>query len=70
MLMHHIPCLWNGQAVPLIRNKYRGLTSSSARWLTSRAVCHVVASGLCLSGEQKRTWYGSDTCQLWTPTWP
>jgi hypothetical protein len=48
----------------------RGLTSRSARWLTSRAACHVAASGLRLSGEQKRTWYGPDTCQLWTPAWP
>jgi hypothetical protein len=48
----------------------RGLTSGSARWLTSRAVGHVAASGLRLSGEQKRTQYGSDTCRLQTPTWP
>jgi hypothetical protein len=33
----------------------RGLTSRSARWLTSRAVGHVAASGLRLSGEQRRT---------------
>ena len=31
----------------------RGLTSGSARWLTSLAVGHVAASGLRLSGEQK-----------------
>ena len=30
----------------------RGLTSVSARWLMSRAVGHVAASGLCLGGEQ------------------
>jgi hypothetical protein len=48
----------------------RGLTSCSARWLTSRAVGHVAASGLRLSGEQKRTQYGPDTCQLRTPAWP
>jgi hypothetical protein len=35
----------------------RGLTSGSTRWLTSRAVGHVAASGLCLSGEQKRVRY-------------
>jgi hypothetical protein len=48
----------------------RGLTSGSARWLTSRAVGHVAASGLRLSGEQKRTRYGPDTCRLRTPVWP
>jgi hypothetical protein len=48
----------------------RSLTSGSARWLTSRAVGHVAASGLRLSGERKRTWYGPDTCQLRTPAWP
>jgi hypothetical protein len=31
-----------------------GLTSGSARRLTSRVVGHVAASGLCLGGEQKR----------------
>jgi hypothetical protein len=31
-----------------------GLTSGSARWLTSRAVGHVAASGLRLGGEQQR----------------
>ena len=44
----------------------RGLTSGSARWLTSRAVGHVAASGLRLSGEQKRTPHGPDTCRLRT----
>jgi hypothetical protein len=48
----------------------RGLTSGSARWLTSWAVGHVVASGLRLSGEQKRIRYGPDTCRLRTPAWP
>jgi hypothetical protein len=33
----------------------RGLTSGSARWLTSWAIGHVAASGLRLSGERKRT---------------
>jgi hypothetical protein len=46
------------------------LTSGSARWLTSRAICHVVASGLCLSGEPKCTWHGPDTCRPRTPAWP
>jgi hypothetical protein len=45
----------------------RGLMSGSARWLTSRAIGHVAASGLRLSEEQRRTWYGLDTCQLRTP---
>jgi hypothetical protein len=48
----------------------RDLTLGSARWLASRAVGHVAASGLCLSEEQRRTCYGPDTCQLQTPTWP
>jgi hypothetical protein len=47
----------------------RGLTSGSARWLTSRAVGHVAASGLRLSREQKRTRHGPDTCRLRTPAW-
>jgi hypothetical protein len=37
----------------------RGLTSGSARWLTSRATSHVAASGLRLSGEriaQDKAW--------------
>jgi hypothetical protein len=41
-----------------------------------RAVCHVAASGLCLSGEQEcmqigpeHTRAGLDTCQLRTPAW-
>jgi hypothetical protein len=42
----------------------RGLTSGSARLLMSRAVGHVAALGLHLSGEQNRTWYGPDACQL------
>jgi hypothetical protein len=42
--------------------------SGSARWLTSRAVGHVAASGLCLGGEQKCMRTGphqtrSDTCR-------
>jgi hypothetical protein len=46
----------------------RSLTSGSARWLTSRAVGQAAASGLRLSGEQKRTRHGPDTCRLWTPS--
>jgi hypothetical protein len=46
------------------------LTSGSARWLTSRAVGHVAASVLRLSGEHKRTRYGPDTCRLRTPACP
>jgi hypothetical protein len=40
--------------------------SGSARWLTSSAVGHVAASGLRLSGEQKRTPHGPNMCRLWT----
>jgi hypothetical protein len=50
--------------------------SGSARWLMPRAVCHVAASGLRLSGEQECMWIGPDhtipgldTCQLRTPAW-
>jgi hypothetical protein len=45
----------------------RGLMSASARWLTSWAVGHVATSGLRLSGEQKCTRHGPDTCRLRTP---
>jgi hypothetical protein len=48
----------------------------SAHWLMPRAVCHVAASGLRLSGEQdfmriglERTRAGLDMCQLRTPAW-
>jgi hypothetical protein len=48
----------------------------SARWLMPRAVCHVAASGLRLSGEQEcmrigldHTRPGLDMCQLWTLAW-
>jgi hypothetical protein len=75
MPRRHITCQWNGQAARLIRNKCRGarprgLTSGSSRWLTSRAPCNVAASGLRLSGEQKHTRHGPDTCQLRTSAWP
>jgi hypothetical protein len=50
--------------------------TGSARWLMSRVVCHMAASGLRLSGEQKcmridpdPTRLGLDTCWLRTPTW-
>jgi hypothetical protein len=45
----------------------RGLTLGSARWLTSCAPCHMAASGLRQSGEQKCARYGPDTCRLRTP---
>jgi hypothetical protein len=67
---HHLPVC---QAAPLTRNKCawpRGLTSGSARWLTSQAAGHVAASSLRLSGEQRRTQYGPNTCWLRTPAWP
>jgi hypothetical protein len=48
----------------------------SARWLMLRAVCHVAASGLRLSGEQECMQIGSDptgpgldTCRQRTPAW-
>jgi hypothetical protein len=48
----------------------------SARWLMPRAVCHVTASELHLSGEQEcmrigpdHTRLGLDTCRLRTPAW-
>jgi hypothetical protein len=51
--------------------------SGSARWLMPRAVCHVAASGLSLSGEQECMQIGLDhtrpgmyMCQLQTPAWP
>jgi hypothetical protein len=71
MLMRHITCqLDRRRTSSAINVQPRGLTYGSARWLMSRAVGHVVASGLRLSGEQKCTWYGPDTCQLRTPAWP
>jgi hypothetical protein len=40
----------------------------SARWLMPRAVCHVAASGLRLSGEQECMWIGLDpTCRRFDP---
>jgi hypothetical protein len=44
----------------------RGLTSGSAGWLTSRAIGHVAASGLRLSGERERTCRSPGTCQYQT----
>jgi hypothetical protein len=72
MPKRHITCQRNRQTARLICNKCRvarprGLTSGSTHWLTSWAVGHVAASGLRLSEEQKRTWYGPDTCRLRTP---
>jgi hypothetical protein len=51
-----LPLEWT--SARLIRNKCRGgvaqrLTPGSVRWLTSRVVGHVAASGLRLDGEQK-----------------
>ena len=48
----------------------RGLTSGSARWLTSRAIGHVAASGLRLSGEQRRSKQCPDKCLRRTPVHP
>jgi hypothetical protein len=71
MLRRHITCqLDMRRASFTINARPRGLTSGSARWLTSRAVGHVAASGLRLSGEWERSRYGPDTCQHRTPAWP
>jgi hypothetical protein len=48
----------------------RGLTSSSARWLTSRAIGHVAALGPRLSGEWKHTGQDPDKCLRRTPVRP
>jgi hypothetical protein len=75
MLRRHIAYQREGQTARLIRNKCsvarpRGLTSGSARGLTSRAVGHVAAPGLRLGGEHKCTWYGPDTGRLEASVWP
>jgi hypothetical protein len=68
MLRRHITCqLDRRRASSAINPRPRGLTSGSIRWLTSRAVGLVAASGLRLSGEWERSWYGPDTCQHRTP---
>jgi hypothetical protein len=73
MPRRHITCQfdrWHAlSAVNAEDVRLRGLTSGSARWLTSRELGHVATSGLRLSGEQKHTRYGPDTCRLWTPAW-
>jgi hypothetical protein len=48
----------------------RGLTSGSARWLTSCAIGHVAASGLRLRGKRKRTRQSPDKCLRRTPVRP
>jgi hypothetical protein len=48
----------------------RGLKSGSARWLTSRAIGHVAASGLRLSRERKRIGQSPDTRQYRTLACP
>jgi hypothetical protein len=74
MLRRHITCQFVRRcalsAINAEAARPRGLTSGSARWLTSRAVGHVAASVLRLSGEEKRTRRGQDTCRLRTPAWP
>jgi hypothetical protein len=71
LLRRHITCQLDRRCTSFAINVWpRGLTSSSARWLTSRAVGHVAASGLRLSGKWERSWYGMDTCQHRTPAWP
>jgi hypothetical protein len=74
MLRRHITCQLDrrhtSSAINVEAARPRGLTFGSARWLTSQAVGHVAASGLHLSGEWERSWYGPDTCQHQTPAWP
>jgi hypothetical protein len=74
MLRRHITCQLDRRRASSTINaevvRPRGLTSGSARWLTSRAVGHVAASGLRLSGEWERSRYGPNTCQHRTPAWP
>jgi hypothetical protein len=71
MLRQHITYyLDRWRASSAINARPRGLTSGSARWLTSRAVGHVAASGLRLNGEWGRSRYGPDTCQHRTPAGP
>jgi hypothetical protein len=68
MLRRHITCQLDRRRASSAINAWpRGLTSSSARWLTSRAVGHVAASGLRLSGEWERSRYDPNTCQHRTP---
>jgi hypothetical protein len=59
MLRRHITCQFDRRRALSTINaedaRLKGLTSGSARWLTSRAVGHVAASDLRLSGELKRT---------------
>jgi hypothetical protein len=63
MLRQHITCqLDRRRASSAINARPRGLTSGSTRWLTSRAVGHVAALGLRLSGEWECSRYGPDTC--------
>jgi hypothetical protein len=54
----HVP-----SAINAVAARPRGLTSGSARWLTSRAIGHVAASGLLLSWERKCTGRSPDTRQ-------
>jgi hypothetical protein len=59
MLGRHITCKLDKRHASSTINaeaaRPRGLTSGSARWLTSWAVGHVAASGLRLSGEWERS---------------
>jgi hypothetical protein len=79
----HATCQWNGQAHVLSVTNVEAHAGSmprikvgSARWLKPRAVCHVAASGLRLSGEQEYmqpgpepTRLGLDTCRHRTSAW-
>jgi hypothetical protein len=74
MPRQHITCHMDRRralsAINAEATRPRDLTLGFARWLTSRAVGHVAASVLRLSGDQKRTRYGPDTCRPRTPAMP
>jgi hypothetical protein len=63
MLRRHIIC-------QLDRRRASFAINARSRGFTSRAVGHVAASGLRLSGEWERSRYGPDMCQHRTPAWP
>jgi hypothetical protein len=72
MLRWHITCQFDTRrASPAINARdTEALRPSPPVGLRHGAAGHVVASGLRLSGEQRRTQYGPDTCRLRTPAWP
>jgi hypothetical protein len=74
MLRRQITCQFDRRCASSAINagaaRPRGLTSGSARWLTSQAAGHVAASGLRLSEEWECPRYDPDMCQHRTPAWP